>query len=621
MAANLLEKIKRLEEFVQSEGGKPEVYLELMLLYEYIHPSKTAHYFSLIRATEAEKESRIWVKALVNSTGFLITKTLIQEAIKNVDLALALAGKYNYTKEKLNASFYKFFLLAYEGKQDEANQLLTWCENQMPFNNDIKTAIHFYQIAGDFCLQTDFKKSGEYLFKAAELSREHNLPCDEANALAKITDWCEFTGDYESGYRYADEAIKKAEEQGALTIVLQASLFAVNLGFKTSKTERAEIDANRALAITEQMGEEPLYYYVLQKKTYILATLNKYDEAIILQQKLLNIGIAKNDTLAMAGAYMSLGRSYFHTQKYQEALHCLTEYKNLKGEQIRLNDLNLYYWDISRVHAALGNHQLAYNHLFDYIEIQKKLQDEARAKEMSAMQAKYETKKKEVEFKKLELENLEMELKAIKAQMNPHFIFNVMNTVDSLIGANQNEDARNAIRKFSALMRDTLQHSNNQFITLEEEIELLRNYIELEKLSLGQSFTYTITQHGALDTSYTKIPSMLLQPIVENAIKHGLRHLPSEKKLHLDFEYVNDELYHVTITDNGIGRIKSEQINANRKNHQSFATNAIEQRIAAINQSNTMQINLQIEDAFLEKENTGTKVSLIFKQKYSTDIS
>ncbi|MCU0320999.1 MAG: histidine kinase [Chitinophagaceae bacterium] len=186
-------------------------------------------------------------------------------------------------------------------------------------------------------------------------------------------------------------------------------------------------------------------------------------------------------------------------------------------------------------------------------------------------------------------------LLGIKAQMNPHFIFNALNTIQSYVYMNDKRNAGIYISKFSDLTRSILDMSNKEFISLQEEVNALEIYLSLEKMRFEDSFDYSIQVAATLRKDSTQIPSMLIQPYVENAIKHGLLHRKTNRVLQIVFEK-NDNYLQVIIDDNGIGRKRSEEINkSNQRRHQSFALAANKKRLDILKQ-HFNNINLTIID-------------------------
>lgn len=207
-------------------------------------------------------------------------------------------------------------------------------------------------------------------------------------------------------------------------------------------------------------------------------------------------------------------------------------------------------------------------------------------------------KRNQLQLDKINLEkNLnQSKLKAVKSQMNPHFFYNALNTIQSYILSNDKRQAVNYLSKFSNLTRTILEMTEKESITVSEEVKTLRLYLDIEKARFEDDFEYEITVKDNVDSESIKIPSMLLQPYVENAVKHGLLHKEGKKTLQITFEKINDDLK-ISIDDNGIGRKKSAELNAvKNKNHRSFATNAIQNRVDLLNQFTQKNITFSYID-------------------------
>ena len=212
----------------------------------------------------------------------------------------------------------------------------------------------------------------------------------------------------------------------------------------------------------------------------------------------------------------------------------------------------------------------------------------------------------------------ELELKALRSQMNPHFVHNSLNAIQYYIQQNDVETSEEYLAKFSKLMRQFFDFSRQKTISLTEEISLLNNYLYIEKLRFEDKINYTIEIDDNLDPEEEQIPAMLLQPIVENAVNHGLFHKKGSGEIKISFKYINENSFRVIIEDDGIGINASKAMKSTiKKAHKSHSSAVLEERINFLNQSNTpLIINFSIED-LSEKDNnkTGTLVSLTFKQQ------
>ena len=219
---------------------------------------------------------------------------------------------------------------------------------------------------------------------------------------------------------------------------------------------------------------------------------------------------------------------------------------------------------------------------------------------------------------------LERELKsskitAIKAQMNPHFVFNTLNSVQDLIMMEDIRSSNIYLGKFADMMRKTLRFSDKEYISLSEEVDLLQLYLDLEQLRFEEDFKYNITLDFPNEQAeQLMVPAMLLQPYVENAIKHGLLHKKGLKILSIHFHIAQEHLV-CKIEDNGIGRKASHAINQRRrKYHQSFASEANKKRIELVNENSKKPIFFEIIDNYDQDGNaTGTTILFKFPIEYN----
>lgn len=226
---------------------------------------------------------------------------------------------------------------------------------------------------------------------------------------------------------------------------------------------------------------------------------------------------------------------------------------------------------------------------------------------------KFIQKQNELEHQKIELENKLREsiLASVKAQMNPHFIFNALNTIQSYIYLNDKQNATAFLGKFSQLTRTILEMSNKNEVSLDEEIDSILLYLELEKMRFDDTLNYTIEVDKNIVPSSIRIPSMIIQPYIENAVKHGLLHKKGERWIRCSFG-IQNKMLEVRIDDNGVGRARSKELNKiKNKKHQSFATQANEKRLEVLNQGAAGSVNVTFIDKMSEQgEALGTTVIL-----------
>ncbi|MES2588387.1 MAG: histidine kinase [Bacteroidota bacterium] len=199
-------------------------------------------------------------------------------------------------------------------------------------------------------------------------------------------------------------------------------------------------------------------------------------------------------------------------------------------------------------------------------------------------------------------------LTSIKSQMNPHFFYNALNTIQSYIFLNDKRNASNYLSKFSNLTRMILEMSEKETISLSEEIKALKLYLELEKMRFDEGFIFEISED--IDLDLCKIPSMLIQPYVENAIKHGLLHKEGEKKLSINFKQKGLFLV-IEIIDNGVGRKRAAELNKiKEEKHKSFSSQANAKRLEILNKGLQINVGIEILDFYEGNFPSGTYVKI-----------
>jgi tetratricopeptide (TPR) repeat protein len=216
--------------------------------------------------------------------------------------------------------------------------------------------------------------------------------------------------------------------------------------------------------------------------------------------------------------------------------------------------------------------------------------------------------------KQQKLANNLLALKSMRSQMNPHFIFNALNSVNSFIAVNDERNANRYLSEFSVLMRSVLENSDEDFIPLNKEIELLELYVKLEHNRFKDKFDYNISVDKTIDLEQFSIPPMLLQPYIENAIWHGLRYKKEKGNLEISIQKKDDDTVIISIVDDGIGRKKSQEIKTkNQLKQKSKGMSTIKNRIAILNNMYKERIAVNVTDALENGE--GTKVELFLKKK------
>lgn len=225
-------------------------------------------------------------------------------------------------------------------------------------------------------------------------------------------------------------------------------------------------------------------------------------------------------------------------------------------------------------------------------------------------------KRREEEKNQLSKEIESVKMKALQTQMNPHFIFNSLNSIRAYMISNKTKEASEYLSKFSRLIRQTLEYSTEQFISLQQELKMLELYVHIEQLRFREQFGFQMQIEETLDTDELLVPPLIVQPFMENGIWHGLMQKKGEKRIQLDIKREGNYL-HIILTDNGIGREASANTKSKTKK-KSMAIDLTSKRIELLQFEKNLESNVQIEDLYSEDgtaEGTRVKIKLPIIQK------
>lgn len=355
-----------------------------------------------------------------------------------------------------------------------------------------------------------------------------------------------------------------------------------------------------------------------------------------------------------AGAYANLGNMAFKKRNFDEALKLYDTAEKLYGKESSQNFSVIENWkaklyvalkkntkaekhfmkaiklanknkdhkqlsvickDISSYYASIGNYEQAYKYQISHTEHDRYYRNIVDQRRLMELEVKYEAEKKKQEAEMLKLQSTSLQLKALRAQMNPHFMYNALNSIQHYITSNDVNLAAKYLAKFSKLMRQSLDYSDLEIISLEKEIEFLEDYLYInQKLRFENQLNYQFIIHEDLEEDIMGIPTMIIQPYVENAIEHGLRK-KKKGKVTLTFNLYDDNTILCIIQDNGIGRKKARELKAKDPyipNHESKGTSITEKRLEILNKSKRKGVVVKTEDLKDSKNRArGTRVEIL----------
>jgi len=222
----------------------------------------------------------------------------------------------------------------------------------------------------------------------------------------------------------------------------------------------------------------------------------------------------------------------------------------------------------------------------------------------------YRSKNEELKKRNIENQMLILEQKALNAMMNPHFIFNSLSSIQSFILKNDVSEAGLYLSKFSRLIRQNMNAVKSNMTEIEEEAERLNNYLELELLRTNNGFRYKIEVDKQIEEE-TMIPSMIVQPIVENAVWHGVADLKEVGFISIRFEYISSKAVRIIVEDNGVGIERASKKQSQKESHLRMGMDLTRKRINILGKKMGVNTAIRITDVFPGQPNPGTKVEIV----------
>jgi len=424
---------------------------------------------------------------------------------------------------------------------------------------------------------------------------------------------------------------------------------------KLEQYEKAKYYLEESLKIRNKLNDKEGIFSIYINLGDIYKTIINYDSAIsyytVALQESYVIGNETNEALAT----LKLGETYLLAGETKKVEPLLKEALNLSIEIGETKYLKETYKALSDYYSQINDFEKAYSNYVEYTAIKDTIFNRDSRREISEMQTLYELDKKENEIEiqnlridkqqaqfyytisgialllilavllfnrykmkqkhyriELEKKNIDIEQRLLRTQMNPHFIFNSLNSINSFITDNNSDSAQAFLSKFARLMRYILENSRKTFVPVEDEVNTLQLNMELEQLRFDNKYDFEIIVDENIDTEFTFIPPMLIQPFIENAILHGLANKPSEGKIYVELKK-NGELMHCIIEDNGIGREKAMELKeqSGKSKRQSLGMQVTKERLDILNEKTTEEVTFKIIDKTDSSGNPeGTRVEL-----------
>ncbi len=474
-----------------------------------------------------------------------------EKAIASYEKALEVAPPENRPEKEqivlVNLAVMDFENRDYEAALDKFLKGVAYEENQ---NDEISLSNLYSNVGMCYLELNQWKQAEEYLKKSLQLAEKLSLQQEAAVAWQNLADLRLHQKRYAEAIDYSDKNLK--------TLDAMAGSF-------EQRKEAHEI----AFQIYEESGQ-------LQSAVHHLNLVMAYKDSLLNETKVREI------------------------QNLQVQHDVYLKDRELKENELQLALLN--------TRVALNSKRMIYLSIIAFLFLFSAglLYFRFRAKKRANAQLQHKNELISEQNQVIEEMNLKLEKQMLRAQMNPHFIFNSLNSIQHLINSNDRINALKYLSKFSKLLRNVLESSINIVLTLHEEIELLKIYIELESLRFDDSFCHTIHVDENLDVYQHEVPMLLVQPYIENAILHGLMPKKGPKKLSISFMDKKGYIGCV-VEDNGVGF--SPKVNHWKSKSPSRGMSITSKRIDALKKFSNEEL-LKVEN-LNNGENTGTKVTIL----------
>ena len=577
------------------------------------------------------------------------------------DKALAIAEKFNLPTEKYFALVHKGVGYSILNKNQQAVSFhLQALELAIGIADKKKLGRVHNELGIDYKYLGKFDKSLEHLLKALSIKEEK--PADGislfsersiANTMNNIGTIYDNIGDFDRAldYYYKVLEIRKSsnDRKGEASVLNN-----IGIVFEEKGKFHEALDYYRqSLEIKMEIGNERSIATTLGNIGIIYLDLGDYKNALKYHFETLEINKETGNLYGIANISNSIADIYLEKGEPQKAYpYIMDGLKYAKQSKARRIESDSYNF-LSKYYKAVNNDSKAYETQLLLMALKDSLFSLELTEQVAEMQTRYETEKKEKEIEilardkeiqslkirkqsvqlyvllgfiflamvisilvfgriklkqqqvrtELEKKNLETEQRLLRSQMNPHFIFNSMNSIQSFISGNDSFTAMTYLSKFAQLMRNILENSRKPFICLSEEINTLELYMELERMRFKQKFDYKITIEPGLPIETAYIPPMLIQPFVENSIKHGLRNKKDKGLLEIEFSQKH-KFINCVVKDNGVGRKKAMEMNKEKntmpddrqESHQSLGMLVTRERLDALSKEKKININFNITD-------------------------
>lgn len=565
-----------------------------------------------------------------------------------IDLALNLAVK---TSDKYNiAQAYNFLAVnkSHAGNYKAAVELYEKSLEMYRQMNDALNVASIYENMG-----VSYKETGDYInaadvtLKALQIREDSNYTERIPSLYANLGAIFDLMGDIDKQEFYLRKAVESVKKYDGISKYVIASVYNqyANLFDNLKMLDSAEYYYMKSYQIVEELNWKRGIAVVLGNLAEVYQKSGQIDKAI--ESHLITLGIEKDidNPHGITQEYYFLASLFDIKDQHDKAIY-YSKLAYTTAEKYELTDQRKKVCNqLSFLYQEFNDFENALKYRNEYVKLNDSLHSMAKKQKVRELEMKYQVKLKQNQIDLLSAENQiknqqisygillflllltgiiiftriqrrrnqlrqnELQQKLLRSQMNPHFLFNALGSIQSYIVKNERHKAASYLESFSILTRSVLNNSVKEAISLQDEIDMLRSYIELEQLRRGFIFDYRFVYNENLETEFIFIPPMMIQPFVENSIKHASAKENQKFNIEVLFELRNENVLEVQIIDDGIGLNESQKLQKQFK-HKSMAVKLISERRRCMQKKYKRSLDFEIKDRSDISENNGTFVSI-----------
>ena len=591
---------------------------------------------------------------LLEELSYAYLKTDPEEAVNHAEEALQKCRDENIEP---SPSLYRILGNAYDalGKSAKAIESIQEAILILKKSNDSSSLIAATNLQGWLHLKTgSFMESKKYFMEGLELANTTSNEKEKTNALYGLVSLYGSLENRELQNKYLEEYLLIADPVKETRRVAMAWMIKGDYNREQDQYNEAVEMYNKSYDYAEKDNDSIIMGLAINRIAWTFYEKGELYTSLEYYQRNLDLSIPINRQMSVTNIYGNIGNIYRDWHDYEKALEFYDKSIDLSEEIGDKYNLSWIYSDIAKMYAETGDFEKAYNYFQLHTEYNDSLMNQRYENKMIEARARYESEKSEQELKLLSfrlrqnrvityslvgglililiilalvlqrsrlranqrltlLQHTISELNQqnLRQQMNPHFVFNTLNSIQYYVFQNDKIAANNYMSKFAALMRKTLENSRHPAIPIKDELDALELYLDLESLRFKEKFEWSIKLDEEIDTLLFKIPTMLIQPYVENSLSHGLMHKEGKGYVHIELKLGKDEI-NCIIEDNGIGRKKAMEIKETRNsNHNSLGTTITESRLKLVNEIYGKSMKIIYKDLYDGAEQpSGTRVEI-----------